>query len=80
MRGLQEMTAAAAPTLGPKASAAMRQTMPEGSYMSHGAAGKMGIWMKLSASEAAVKSAVNAIVLVLVVLFMVQPPFLSSGL
>lgn len=42
-RGSHETMATAAPSLGPKASAAMRQTMPEGSYMSHGAAGKIGI-------------------------------------
>ena len=64
-RGTHEMMATAAPSLGPKASAAMRQTIPEGSYMSHGAAGKMGICTKLSTSDAAVKRAASAIFLVL---------------
>ncbi len=65
--------ATAAPSLGPKASAAMRQTMPDGSYMSHGAMGKMGICTKLRMSEAAVKSAASAILRVSIALFMERP-------
>ena len=72
-RGSQEMMATAAPSLGPKASAAMRQTMPDGSYMSHGAMGKMGICTKLRMSEAAVKSAASAILRVSIALFMERP-------
>ena len=57
-RGSQEMMATAAPSLGPKASAAMRRRCPTGQYISHGAMGKMGkSCTRLRMSEAAVKSA-----------------------
>ena len=79
-RGSQDKIAAVAPTLGPKARAAMRHAMPEGSYMSHGAAGNIGICTKLSMSEAAVNSAVNATRFVSIELYMGFLPFLPSGL
>ena len=50
-----------APVAGPKAKPATRTTIPEGSYLRYGAAGKMGTSTKLRTMAAATNSALTAV-------------------